>query len=251
MAIVRAARPESNFYHLDKCISEDKRLSWGARGVLIFLLGKPNHWRVSVQNLINETSGAVPHSGRDAVYRMLKELERVGYITRQQGKSEGGLFGEMDYMVSETCIAPLTENPDAVQPLTALPLTVEPLTANPLLVKNERVVKTEKAVKNKGASAHVLPDWIDPTLWADFEAHRKEKKKPITTGSAKRIIASLEKLRDAGQDVSAVINQTISNGWTGVFAVNTNTTQGVVNTSRHNLQSMNYDAPAPGETLPF
>jgi hypothetical protein len=52
MAIIRGSRPDKNFYILDKTISEDKRLSWGARGLLVYLLGKPDHWRVSTAALI-------------------------------------------------------------------------------------------------------------------------------------------------------------------------------------------------------
>lgn len=37
MSIIRSPRCESNFYVLDKQISEDKRLGWVARGLLVFL----------------------------------------------------------------------------------------------------------------------------------------------------------------------------------------------------------------------
>lgn len=53
MNIRRAPRPKSNFYLLDKRISEDRRLSWAARGLLIPLLGKPDNL-VSIQELTAE-----------------------------------------------------------------------------------------------------------------------------------------------------------------------------------------------------
>jgi hypothetical protein len=144
MAIIRAARPDGNFYILDKRISEDQRLSWGARGLLIFLLGKPDHWTVSPANLVNETAASAKQSGRDAVYGLLKELLTVGYLQRVQSKKGDGTFGGTDYMVSEFATAPvvelaspLTENPDTVDPHAGLPLTAFPHTANPTLVSTD------------------------------------------------------------------------------------------------------------------
>lgn len=154
MSIVRAPRPKGNFYILDKRISEDCNLSWGARGMLIFLLGKPDNWRVSIQNLVNETSGSNRKSGRDAVYAFLAELKGAGYITVFQNRSESGVFCETDYLVHEhsepltenpdTVIAPLTVLPDAVQPDTVTPNTGKPNTADPTLIstKNHEISTT-------------------------------------------------------------------------------------------------------------
>lgn len=147
MSIIRAPRVQSNFYILDKRISEDRRLSWAARGVLIFLLGKPDHWKVSIQNLINETEEADPHSRRDAIYRILRELEKIGYVSRLQPKRDDGSFAEVDYLVGETG-TPLTEIPEAV-PLTGLPDTGEPLTADPYLVRTDVVLKIETPDRNE------------------------------------------------------------------------------------------------------
>lgn len=69
--ITRAPRPQNNFYLLDKAISEDKRLGWAARGLLVFLLGKPDHWQVSPAALVNETAEANRSTGRDGVYAAL------------------------------------------------------------------------------------------------------------------------------------------------------------------------------------
>ncbi len=109
---------------LNKDISEDRRLSWAARGLLIFLLGKPDNWEVSVAHLSKETSGTVKPSKRDAVYGLLRELEQAGYVRRENARTEGGVFSGIDYLISE---APLTDSP-----LTDLPCTV-----NPTLISTE------------------------------------------------------------------------------------------------------------------
>lgn len=148
MSIVRAPRPKGNFYILDKRISEDCNLSWGARGMLIFLLGKPDNWRVSIQNLVNETSGSNRKSGRDAVYAFLAELKDAGYITVFQNRSESGAFGETDYLVHEHS-EPITDNPESdIQPLTVLPDTARPDTATPNTGKPNTADPTLISTKN-------------------------------------------------------------------------------------------------------
>ena len=129
MSIIRARRPDGNFYVLDKRISEDRTLSWGARGMLIFLLGKPDNWRVSIQNLVNETGLSKKKSGRDSVYAFLAELRESGYITLVQNRSESGAFGESDYLVHEHHV-PYTDLPDTAKPDAVIPDTGKPLTAN-------------------------------------------------------------------------------------------------------------------------
>jgi hypothetical protein len=146
MAIIRGSRPDKNFYILDKTISEDKRLSWGARGLLVYLLGKPDHWRVSTAALINETAGTRIHSGRDAVRAFLSELLSVGYLTRTPARDESGKIAGYDYFVSETCTPPGTDNPGTV-PGTDYPATAEPAPANPRLVSTDSKQGLSKAVR--------------------------------------------------------------------------------------------------------
>lgn len=144
MSIIRAPRPESNFYLLNKAISEDKRLSWAARGLLVFLLGKPDHWQVSVSHLRNETKACSKPTGRDGVYGLLDELIKAGYIARVQGRAVGGKMGETNYYVSESPLpssplpsSPDTSSPDTDSPLPAEPYPAEPYPANPTQVSNE------------------------------------------------------------------------------------------------------------------
>ena len=165
MSIVRAPRPVSNFYILDKRLSEDKRLSWAARGLLVFLLGKPDNWHVSIANLLNETAGSVRPSGRDAAYALLRELEQAGYVTRSRPHNVEGTFAAFDYIVRESPftesqeVAPLTENPEMVlSPLTAEPRTAEPLPANPLQTSIEVYQGLKASNKDGGKPSRASGD---------------------------------------------------------------------------------------------
>lgn len=220
MAIVRAARPQGNFYILDKRISEDSRLSWGARGMLIFLLGKPDHWSVNISALISETAESAKPSGRDSVYGLLTELIESGYVTRQQAKGGNGKFDAIDYFVSEICEEPLTENPEAA-PLTALPHTAQPHTANPLLVSIDGVVKTEALAKTEvkrfDARTVELPEGVPLESWRSWCDYRKEQRKPLAKRAVELQLRLLGDAATIGHDVKSIIDTSIRNSWTGLF----------------------------------
>lgn len=134
--IIRRPRPESNFYILDKRISQDKRLSWAARGMLIYLLGKPDNWRVSVADLVNQTADSGKASRRDGVYAILKELQDAGYVQYQQGRKDDGTMGAGTYHVSEDSAR---TGPDEVEPLPE-----KPIPAAPTLTRIEGIPSTER-----------------------------------------------------------------------------------------------------------
>lgn len=156
MSITRAPRKESNFYILDKQISEDKRLSWAARGLLVYLLGKPDHWTVNVQALINETKAAKKSTGRDGVWNLLKELIEAGYCTRSQTRKDDGTLGEMSYTISETRSVPRTDF-QGTAPRTDSPCTDQPFTANPPLVSTDALASTDPEQVLKGGKRAQAP----------------------------------------------------------------------------------------------
>lgn len=136
MSIRRGKRPDTRFYTLNKDISEDVRLSWAARGMLIFLLGKPDNWTVSVAHLMKQTGSSARPSSRDAVRAIIKELVDAGYM-RADTAREGGKFKGIDYVVSES---PETDNPAPAKPQppeTDNPAPDEPLPEDPQVINNE------------------------------------------------------------------------------------------------------------------
>lgn len=144
MAIRRGKRPDARFYTVSKDVSEDARLSWAARGMLIFLLGKPDNWTVSVAHLIKQTEGSQRSTGRDGVRAIIKELMDTGYMQADGVRTEGGTFGGMNYVVNES---PETDLPSPVKPHkgaqknsspeTPNPAAAKPTPVNPLLIKTD------------------------------------------------------------------------------------------------------------------
>ena len=55
MSIVRIARRERNFVVLQKDCLNEKQLSWGAKGLHSYLIGKPDDWQIRVSFLVKES----------------------------------------------------------------------------------------------------------------------------------------------------------------------------------------------------
>ena len=211
MSIIRAPRPASRFYVLDKQISEDKRLSWGARGLLVYLLGKPDHWKVSVAALINETGESDKPTRRDGVYSLIRELEAAGYLVHTQARGTGGTFDRGDYLVSEL---PHTDEPTTLpdEPHTAEPLTVETTLVSTDL---EQGLNGEQGRKDTRASLAVRPEDVDPDTWTDFLAMRKAKRAPLTKTGLSLIQREADKARMTLQDA---LQLCCARGWQGFNA---------------------------------
>lgn len=64
-----------------------------------------------------------------------------------------------------------------------------------------------------------LPDWIDPAAWAGYLEMRKLIRKPATDRAQDLSIQYLRGLRDAGQNVNEVLDQSTQRSWQGLFPV--------------------------------
>lgn len=78
---------------------------------------------------------------------------------------------------------------------------------------------TNKNEKNEKKKNIGLPDWLDSSVWEDYRQHRKEIKKPMTAKAEALAVNKLDRLRGEGQDVRRVIEQSIEQGWAGLFPV--------------------------------
>ena len=138
--IVRKKRKSDNFTVLENS-TINAQLSWAGRGLLIYLLSKPENWQISVNQLMKVTEGTAKKTGRDGLYTLLDELINLGFIERgEQKRNSNGQLAGFSYTVYES-------------PSTANPYTAKPCTANPHLIKNinNKIINNTKAVSNETA----------------------------------------------------------------------------------------------------
>jgi DNA-binding MarR family transcriptional regulator len=209
--IIRVDKGRDNPYTpIPRTTLEDASLSWAARGLLGYLLSKPNDWQVQVTDLIRQGN-----LKRDGVYSLLRELERGGYVTREQAPGTAGKFESTEYTVYETAL------PKGVA-RAAQPYTAEPYTANPELSKDSVLPKTEitkTPSKGRGAKNETeLPADLAlveglPEAWGDWLAHRRELRCPLTPHAATE---QFKKLR-ASPDPVRLVRHSLGNGWRGLF----------------------------------
>ena len=85
--IIRIHKKQNNFVMLDKGFLEDERLSFKAKGILAYLLSKPDNWKVIVKDLINHSN-----EGKSAIYSGLSELKKAGYYKKEPVRDGKGII---------------------------------------------------------------------------------------------------------------------------------------------------------------
>ncbi|MCE4976610.1 DnaD domain protein [Staphylococcus hominis] len=96
MAVFRVYKESGNFVTVHKSFIHDDNLSWKAKGILLYLLSRPDDWRIYETELNKHSS-----DGRDSLRTGIKELERTGYIHRTRRRNEKGQLREYEYQVFE------------------------------------------------------------------------------------------------------------------------------------------------------
>ena len=96
MATFRVYKESGNFVTVHKDFIHDNNISWKAKGILLYLLSRPDDWQIYETELTKHTS-----DGRDSLRTGIKELEEVGYIKRKRKRDNKGQFKEYEYMVFE------------------------------------------------------------------------------------------------------------------------------------------------------
>ena len=163
--IIRAPR-RYRFVIIDQRAIEDSRLSWAARGLLGYLLSRPDDWHVRVNDLRKRGD-----LGRDGIYRLLRELREAGYVRfirsrDRQGRIRGGI-----YLVQEIADSPHPESPDVDTPNTAEPDPANPVALPTTEVDLRRTTTTTPTLTKGGSSCRgnennvpAIPDWVPDDL---------------------------------------------------------------------------------------
>lgn len=77
----------------------------------------------------------------------------------------------------------------------------------------------KKRTKREPVEPPVLPSWMPPELWERWIAHRIEIKEPMTASMMAASLRTLSKFRELGQDIEAVIDNSVAGGYQGLFEI--------------------------------
>lgn len=94
------------FVTLFRSAAQDDRLSLEARGLFTLMVSLPENWEYTVTGLAIKAG-----CGKDKIRRLLGELEKVGYLIREQGHDNGGKFSGNIYVLQDEA-PPLSGNTD-------------------------------------------------------------------------------------------------------------------------------------------
>ena len=130
-------------YHL-----KDRKLSCKACGLLSKMLSLPEDWDYTTRGL-----ATICKDGVDSIGTALKELEKRGYLIRNQLRDEKGRIRDMEYVIYET---PHLPSPDTTRPDTEKPDMVEPCPENAAQLNTKESI-TKKSNTHPSNTQSFLP----------------------------------------------------------------------------------------------
>lgn len=136
------------------------------------------------------------------VRRILDSFENDQQIDRQRS-NQNTLISLINWEKYQLC-----DQPDDQQMTNERPTSDQPSTTN----KKNKNVKNEKNVINTYSD---IPELNEAIL--EFVKFRKGIKKPMTDNAVKLMIGKLNKMTSITSEKVEIINQSIVNGWTGLY----------------------------------
>jgi hypothetical protein len=203
--IIKIKKRELPYSQIDNRVINDSRLSWKARGILIYLLSKPDDWEVSFENLINNSP-----DGRQSLQTGFRELKKMGYAEMKVSRdfSSGKIQGKHWVIFEEP-------NRKRENHLTVNPSDGKSACTN----KDETNKEIVKGEDLPGMEETDLPHWFTPAhhqAWDDYQKMRKESRKKITPTARRRLI---KKMIDHGPEWTlAALNHSADSDYQGLFA---------------------------------
>ena len=190
MSIIRVKKNRKNPYLvMNKTSLEDKRLSNKAKGLLSCLLSKPDNWYINYRNLSTLSTDSI-----FSVTSSIKELVKIGYITRTLIRKSNGQFNFYNYTVYEKPQKPkyyknklkpykknnlnstnTTPEPKRGFPISVFPKTGSPISGNRVLLNNKDKISNIRAATALVSNTNSNPN----SAAADLSNNNKKKNDTI------------------------------------------------------------------------
>jgi len=171
----RLSVPADHFTIIRNDWLRDERLSWKARGIVVYLASHRVGWETSLEQLAR-----AGREGKDAVRAGLRELEALGYLKLDRHRNEDGTLAGTDYDLMDPWITPTSGNPTLGEPAQAEPTLADPTPKKTSSSEDQRSEDQKYLAPHDAASDVVDAEVVEDTPnagqlvrgWIDGCAHR-------------------------------------------------------------------------------
>ena len=207
--IQRIKNKTDNFTIVANEIFQRSDVSARAKGIYAYIMTLPDDWKIYKSEIYKHFS-----EGITAIDTAFKELEELGYITKERHKGEGGKFSGWDYTIKES-----VEKTDPMENR----LSDNPKSGNQQLLSTNSSQRTNKQSTNKQSTEKLNTEekeFFDNgelnQIFLDFIADRKKRNKKMTDKAIELTVKKLKGFRSDSSRIKA-ITESIANGWIGIF----------------------------------
>lgn len=198
---------------------KERDMSLKAKGMLSLMLSLRDDWNYNISGLTK-----LSKDGKDSVMSALQELEKFGYLSRQQLVNDKGQFSGVEYHIYEepqlkktvaenpTSVKEEAANPNAEEPPQSITYSINDLSNQEL---NELEREEEEEIYEILAS---IKDRELRELYTDYVIQRREKQHPLTPKGLHMLIARGYRLSDSDMAVHrAIVETAIINQWLNLY----------------------------------
>ena len=175
----------------------NKDLSLKAKGLLSQMLSLPENWDYTLKGL-----SLINRESIDAIRTAVWELEKAGYITRQQNRDGKGKMADMIYTIYEQP-QPRPEQPDKAAPGLENPVLENPTSDNPTpgkpTLENPTQLNKDISSKEKTTTDVSITDSI-PILSRPFPSEGEAAQPPERKGTGAKSQSAIEIYREIIMD---------------------------------------------------
>jgi len=199
MKLIRVKK-DNNYSIINNEFIFNKNMSLKAKGLLCHILALPNDWTLYVEEV-----SKWHRDGKSSIYSAFKELTANGYMKREQIRDKAGKIIKWEYIIFEK---PFTNYQDVDIPD----------------VDNQQLLNTDiKLNTNKSKIEKDYPLDLNEDAWASWKEFRKEQfRTTYKSLGESAAIAKILRISNNDKDIQAkIIQQSIENGWKGLFPLKT------------------------------
>ena len=201
-SINRIKNKTENFTIVSNEVFKRNDVSARAKGLYAYIMTLPDDWKIYKQEIFTHFS-----EGKNALDSAFKELERLGYISKEKAKNEKGQFVGWDYTIYESATEDIETDcmENRVSDL--------PKSENRQLLNTDSLQNTEKQSTEK---QEFFDNGELNQIFLDFIADRKKRGKKMTDKAIELTVKKLKGFRSDSSRIKA-ITESIANGWIGIF----------------------------------